>query len=53
MKRKTAEQIGATDFVDPNEGDPVAQVQELTAVAASTTRSRSSVCPRRRSRRTT
>jgi S-(hydroxymethyl)glutathione dehydrogenase/alcohol dehydrogenase len=30
MKRKTAEQNGATDFVDPNEGDPVAQVQQLT-----------------------
>ena len=30
MKRKTAEQLGATDFVDPNEGDPVAQVQQLT-----------------------
>jgi S-(hydroxymethyl)glutathione dehydrogenase/alcohol dehydrogenase len=30
MKRKTAEQLGATDFVDPNAGDPVAQVQELT-----------------------
>ena len=27
MKRKTAEQLGATDLVDPNEGDPVAQVQ--------------------------
>jgi S-(hydroxymethyl)glutathione dehydrogenase / alcohol dehydrogenase len=31
MKRKTAEQAGATDFVDPNEGDPVAQVQQLTS----------------------
>jgi S-(hydroxymethyl)glutathione dehydrogenase/alcohol dehydrogenase len=31
MKRKTAEQLGATDFVDPSAGDPVAQVQELTA----------------------
>jgi len=30
LKRKTAEQLGATDFVDPNAGDPVAQVQELT-----------------------
>jgi S-(hydroxymethyl)glutathione dehydrogenase/alcohol dehydrogenase len=30
MKRKTAEQLGATDFVDPSEGDPVAQVQSLT-----------------------
>src|SRR5690349_15061744 len=31
LKRKTAEQAGATDFVDPNEGDPVAQVQQLTS----------------------
>ena len=31
MKRKTAGQAGATDFVDPNEGDPVAQVQQLTS----------------------
>ena len=31
MKRKTAEQLGATDLVDPNEGDPVAQVQQLTS----------------------
>jgi S-(hydroxymethyl)glutathione dehydrogenase/alcohol dehydrogenase len=30
LKRKTAEQLGATDFVDPNAGDPVAQVQQLT-----------------------
>ena len=30
LKRKTAEQLGATDHVDPNEGDPVAQVQALT-----------------------
>ena len=30
LKRKTAEQLGATDFVDPGAGDPVAQVQELT-----------------------
>ena len=30
LKRKTAEQLGATDHVDPNEGDPVAQVQQLT-----------------------
>lgn len=30
MKRKTAEQLGATDFVDPSQGDPVAQVQSLT-----------------------
>ena len=27
MKRKTAEQHGATDLIDPAEGDPVAQVQ--------------------------
>jgi S-(hydroxymethyl)glutathione dehydrogenase/alcohol dehydrogenase len=31
LKRKTAESLGATDFVDPSEGDPVAQVQQLTA----------------------
>jgi S-(hydroxymethyl)glutathione dehydrogenase / alcohol dehydrogenase len=30
LKRKTAEQLGATDFVDPGAGDPVAQVQQLT-----------------------
>ncbi len=30
LKRKTAEKLGATDFVDPSAGDPVAQVQELT-----------------------
>jgi S-(hydroxymethyl)glutathione dehydrogenase / alcohol dehydrogenase len=30
LKRKTAEKLGATDFVDPSEGDPVAQVQHLT-----------------------
>ena len=30
MKRKTAEQFGATDLVDPNAGDPVAQVKALT-----------------------
>jgi len=30
LKRKTAEQLGATDFVDPSAGDPVAQVQQLT-----------------------
>ena len=30
MKRKSAEQNGATDCVDPDAGDPVAQVQELT-----------------------
>ena len=30
MKRKTAGQLGATDFVDPSAGDPVAQVQEIT-----------------------
>jgi S-(hydroxymethyl)glutathione dehydrogenase/alcohol dehydrogenase len=30
MKRKTAESLGATDFVDPSQGDPVAQVQQLT-----------------------
>ena len=30
MKRKFAETLGATDLVDTNEGDPVAQVQALT-----------------------
>ena len=30
MKRKTAEQLGATDLVDPADGDPVEQVQALT-----------------------
>jgi len=30
LKRKTAEQLGATDLIDPANGDPVAQVQELT-----------------------
>jgi S-(hydroxymethyl)glutathione dehydrogenase/alcohol dehydrogenase len=30
LKRKAAEQQGATDLVDPADGDPVAQVQALT-----------------------
>ena len=30
LKRKTAEQLGATDLVDPGAGDPVAQVQAIT-----------------------
>ena len=30
LKRKTAEQLGATDLVDPGAGDPVGQVQALT-----------------------
>src|SRR5438094_522443 len=30
LKRKTAEQQGATDLVDPGQGDSVAQVQALT-----------------------
>jgi S-(hydroxymethyl)glutathione dehydrogenase/alcohol dehydrogenase len=30
MKRKSAEQLGATDLVDPAKGDPVAQVRALT-----------------------
>src|SRR4051794_31855073 len=30
LKRKTAEQLGATDLVDPAQGDPVAQVKDLT-----------------------
>jgi S-(hydroxymethyl)glutathione dehydrogenase/alcohol dehydrogenase len=31
MKRKEAGRSGATDFVDPNEGDAVEQVQQLTS----------------------
>ena len=31
MKRKDGGAAGATDFVDPNEGDAVAQVQQLTS----------------------
>lgn len=31
MKRTEAGKSGATDFVDPNEGDAVAQVQQLTS----------------------
>jgi S-(hydroxymethyl)glutathione dehydrogenase/alcohol dehydrogenase len=31
LKRKTADSLGATDFVDPSEGDPIAQVQQLTS----------------------
>ncbi|MEX1009088.1 MAG: Zn-dependent alcohol dehydrogenase [Acidimicrobiia bacterium] len=30
LKRKTAEQLGATDLIDPADGDPVQQVKELT-----------------------
>src|SRR5712671_882136 len=30
LKRKTAEQVGATDLVDTNAGDPVEQVKALT-----------------------
>jgi S-(hydroxymethyl)glutathione dehydrogenase/alcohol dehydrogenase len=30
LKRKAAEQLGATDLIDPDDGDPVAQVQALT-----------------------
>jgi S-(hydroxymethyl)glutathione dehydrogenase/alcohol dehydrogenase len=30
LKRKTAEQLGATDLIDPAQGDPVSQVQALT-----------------------
>jgi S-(hydroxymethyl)glutathione dehydrogenase/alcohol dehydrogenase len=30
MKRKTAEQLGATDLIDPNDGDPIAQIQNAT-----------------------
>ena len=31
LKRKTAEQLGATDLVDTNDGDPVEQVKALTS----------------------
>jgi S-(hydroxymethyl)glutathione dehydrogenase / alcohol dehydrogenase len=31
MKRKTAEQLGATDLIDPAQGDPIAQVQAATS----------------------
>jgi S-(hydroxymethyl)glutathione dehydrogenase/alcohol dehydrogenase len=30
LKRKTAEQLGATDLIDPAQGDPVEQVKGLT-----------------------
>jgi S-(hydroxymethyl)glutathione dehydrogenase/alcohol dehydrogenase len=30
MKRKAAEQLGATDLIDPSEGDPVEQVKAAT-----------------------
>jgi S-(hydroxymethyl)glutathione dehydrogenase / alcohol dehydrogenase len=30
LKRKTAEQNGATDLIDPNAGDPIAAVKEAT-----------------------
>jgi S-(hydroxymethyl)glutathione dehydrogenase/alcohol dehydrogenase len=30
LKRKSAEQLGATDLVDPADGDPVSQVKALT-----------------------
>ena len=30
LKRKTAEQLGATDLIDPNQGDPVEQVKAAT-----------------------
>ncbi|HEX5094723.1 MAG TPA: Zn-dependent alcohol dehydrogenase [Acidimicrobiia bacterium] len=30
LKRKTAEQLGATDLIDPNDGDPIAQIQNAT-----------------------
>ena len=30
LKRKTAEQLGATDLIDPSAGNPVAQVQDRT-----------------------
>jgi S-(hydroxymethyl)glutathione dehydrogenase/alcohol dehydrogenase len=31
LKRKTAETLGATDLIDPADGDPIAQVKALTA----------------------
>ena len=31
LKRKTAEQLGATDLIDPAEGDPIQQVKGATA----------------------
>jgi len=31
MKRKTAEQQGATDLIDPAKGDPIQQVKDLTS----------------------
>jgi S-(hydroxymethyl)glutathione dehydrogenase/alcohol dehydrogenase len=31
LKRKTAEQMGATDLIDPAQGDPVQQVKEATS----------------------
>ena len=40
MKRKTAEQFGATDLIDPADGDPVEQVRAPPMAAAPTTRSR-------------
>ncbi|MGQ0825702.1 MAG: Zn-dependent alcohol dehydrogenase [Actinomycetota bacterium] len=30
LKRKTAEQLGATDMIDPSAGDPVGQIQAAT-----------------------
>jgi S-(hydroxymethyl)glutathione dehydrogenase/alcohol dehydrogenase len=30
LKRKAAEQLGATDLIDPADGDPIGQVQERT-----------------------
>ena len=31
LKRKTAEQQGATDLIDPGKGDPIQQVKDLTS----------------------
>src|SRR4029077_3180696 len=31
LKRKTAEQLGATDLVDPAQGDPIQQVKDATS----------------------
>src|SRR5207244_4700990 len=31
LKRKSAEQLGATDLIDPAKGNPISQVQDATA----------------------
>src|SRR5438105_5587161 len=45
MKRKTAESFGATDLVDPDAGDPVAQVMELTGCIGAASASEASGRP--------